>query len=431
MAMHAVRLQVYLNILKNFSSSNILIIAELQNGPDGTVQKTGGNEKEHSLASETSVERLNTLQQDTYERLESSSNMSSMDVSSNVGSPANGQASMMSTPNHSSATTQEQVVSPSADSSFPSLEENSQSSSGSTNHENLDQEVREEVANCRNKFQDVQTNSNESTFDIYSSNNTSLHSNRFVGKTPDSVNCVSSEINDELNELHDEAEKYHVKEGPKSYYSSAEDNHGNEMSDLDMQNHVEDESVAQGGKDQVLLSSSAYYLRGSDSHVKGNIMKSERLKHVKSVRSSADSARGIGSLGSNHLAEVKESVVIGDEQNIGGNIRSSDKKDAKIYPREARTAISDSKIEHLENKIKMLEGELKEAAAIEAALYSVVAEHGSSMSKVHAPARRLSRLYLHACKENIQARRSGAAKSAVSGLVLVAKACGNDVPRYI
>ena len=31
----------------------------------------------------------------------------------------------------------------------------------------------------------------------------------------------------------------------------------------------------------------------------------------------------------------------------------------------------------------MLEGELREAAAIEAALYSVVAEHGSSMNKVH------------------------------------------------
>ncbi|WVY96046.1 hypothetical protein V8G54_028202 [Vigna mungo] len=101
----------------------------------------------------------------------------------------------------------------------------------------------------------------------------------------------------------------------------------------------------------------------------------------------------------------------------------------EVYPREARNAILDSKIEQMENKIKMLEGELREAAAIEAALFSVVSEHGSSMSKVHALARRLSRLYLHACKENLQARRVGAARSAVSGLVLVAKACGNDVPR--
>ncbi|KAJ8566911.1 hypothetical protein K7X08_019119 [Anisodus acutangulus] len=39
----------------------------------------------------------------------------------------------------------------------------------------------------------------------------------------------------------------------------------------------------------------------------------------------------------------------------------------------------------------MAEGELREAAAIEVVLYSVVAEHGSSTNKVHAPARRLSR----------------------------------------
>ena len=90
------------------------------------------------------------------------------------------------------------------------------------------------------------------------------------------------------------------------------------------------------------------------------------------------------------------------------------RKDAKVYPREARNGILDNKIDQLENKIKMVEGELREAAAIEAALYSVVAEHGSSISKVHALARRLLRLYLHACKENFQATRAGAAKSVVS-----------------
>jgi hypothetical protein len=104
---------------------------------------------------------------------------------------------------------------------------------------------------------------------------------------------------------------------------------------------------------------------------------------------------------------------------------------SKINPKEARNGSLDGKIDYLENKVKMLEGELREAASIEAALYSVVAEHGNSMSKVHAPARRLSRLYLHACRENVQGRKYGAAKSSVSGLVLVSKACGNDVPRYI
>ncbi|XP_058736698.1 uncharacterized protein LOC131609075 [Vicia villosa] len=207
-------------------------------------------------------------------------------------------------------------------------------------------------------------------------------------KNPGSVKCDGLEIEDKLNERCEETDKYCLKEGGSDeyYYSSVEDK-------------------------------------------LGNISKSERLKYVKSVRSSGDSTRSIGSHGSNHHGEVKENGISGDAQNNGGNIRSSDRKDGKVYPRDSRNTNLDSKIQYLENKIKMLEGELRETASVEAALYSVAAEHGSSMSKVHAPARRLSRLYIHACKENIPARRSGAAKSAVSGLVLVAKACGNDVPR--
>ncbi|KAI9168962.1 hypothetical protein LWI28_004552 [Acer negundo] len=75
------------------------------------------------------------------------------------------------------------------------------------------------------------------------------------------------------------------------------------------------------------------------------------------------------------------------------------------------------------------EEELRETAAVEVGLYSVVPEHGSSTNKVHAPARRLSRFYLHACKTKSQAKTASAARAAISGLVLVSKACGNDVPR--
>ncbi|KAJ4878269.1 Uncharacterized protein Rs2_43287 [Raphanus sativus] len=84
-----------------------------------------------------------------------------------------------------------------------------------------------------------------------------------------------------------------------------------------------------------------------------------------------------------------------------------------------------------EPRTETLEDELKEAAALEAAVYSVVAEHSSSMSKVHAPARRLARFYLHACKGNgsDHSKRACAARAAVSGLILVSKACGNDIPR--
>ncbi|XP_010481889.1 PREDICTED: uncharacterized protein LOC104760629 [Camelina sativa] len=82
-----------------------------------------------------------------------------------------------------------------------------------------------------------------------------------------------------------------------------------------------------------------------------------------------------------------------------------------------------------EPRTETLEDELKESAALEAAVYSVVAEHSSSMSKVHAPARRLARFYLHACRGTDHSKRASAARAAVSGMILVSKACGNDVPR--
>ncbi|KAJ6845165.1 uncharacterized protein M6B38_288990 [Iris pallida] len=87
------------------------------------------------------------------------------------------------------------------------------------------------------------------------------------------------------------------------------------------------------------------------------------------------------------------------------------------------------KIEEMESKIEKLEEELREVAALEISLYSVVPEHGSSAHKVHTPARRLSRLYIHACKHWSQDKRATVAKNTVSGLVLIAKSCGNDVSR--
>ncbi|PIN05608.1 hypothetical protein CDL12_21856 [Handroanthus impetiginosus] len=88
-----------------------------------------------------------------------------------------------------------------------------------------------------------------------------------------------------------------------------------------------------------------------------------------------------------------------------------------------------SEVSDWKTRIEMLEEELREAAATEIGLYSVVAEHASSGNKVHAPARRLSRFYSNACREGSQAKRASAARASVSGLVLVSKSCGNDVPR--
>ncbi|KAI9386672.1 hypothetical protein POPTR_010G057700v4 [Populus trichocarpa] len=95
---------------------------------------------------------------------------------------------------------------------------------------------------------------------------------------------------------------------------------------------------------------------------------------------------------------------------------------------ETKGNFSGNKVE-LESKVEMLEEELMEAAAVEVGLYSVVAEHGSSINKVLAPARRLSRFYLYACEAGSWAKRANAARAIISGLILVSKACGNDVPR--
>ncbi|XP_055803205.1 uncharacterized protein LOC129872296 [Solanum dulcamara] len=156
----------------------------------------------------------------------------------------------------------------------------------------------------------------------------------------------------------------------------------------------------------------------SDSYgAKSSILNNERLKHVKSVRSSAEPNRINGSVRGNRLlAQDKQTSAQG---------LANGRKDQKAHS----TILLESKLQKLEQRVKMAEGELREAAAIEVGLYSVVAEHGSSTNKVHAPARRLSRFYFHACKEDSLLKRGSAAKSSVSGLILVARACGNDVPR--
>ncbi|XP_039124844.1 uncharacterized protein LOC120261159 [Dioscorea cayenensis subsp. rotundata] len=165
---------------------------------------------------------------------------------------------------------------------------------------------------------------------------------------------------------------------------------------------------------------------------------SNRLKTMKfSVRSPPDTQRNTISANNDQYVEhvkeidVQENVqrdslnfVIGDGKGdkkiANGN---SDKDDCN------GNGAADDKVRELEHKVEMLERELREAAAIEISVYSVVAEHGGSPHKVHTPARRLSRLYIHASRKWSRERRANAAKCAVSGLVLAAKSCGNDVPR--
>ncbi|KAJ6408183.1 hypothetical protein OIU84_011486 [Salix udensis] len=128
--------------------------------------------------------------------------------------------------------------------------------------------------------------------------------------------------------------------------------------------------------------------------------------------------------------DVKEIYIL-DEASNGTQSVASDNEtvDAEENGEHEDEAELNQKIEDMEIRIGKLEAELREVAALEISLYSVVPEHGSSAHKVHTPARRLSRLYIHACKHWTQDKRATIARNTVSGLALISKSSGNDVPR--
>ncbi|KAK8554196.1 hypothetical protein V6N13_073128 [Hibiscus sabdariffa] len=131
-----------------------------------------------------------------------------------------------------------------------------------------------------------------------------------------------------------------------------------------------------------------------------------------------------------HVEELKEVDVL-DEASNGTQSFVSDNEPVVAddkFQVEHEATLND-KIKEMETRIEKLEAELREVAALEIALYSVVPEHGSSGHKLHTPARRLARLYIHACKHWTQNKRATIAKNTVSGLILIAKSCGNDVSR--
>ncbi|KAK4838180.1 hypothetical protein QYF36_011682 [Acer negundo] len=130
------------------------------------------------------------------------------------------------------------------------------------------------------------------------------------------------------------------------------------------------------------------------------------------------------------VEEFKEIDIL-DAASNGAQSVESDKEtvDTEEYGEHVDEAALNQKIEDMEMRIEKLEEELREVAALEISLYSVVPEHGCSAHKVHTPSRRLSRLYIHACKYWTQDKRATIAKNTVSGLVLVAKSCANNVSR--
>ncbi|XP_076905737.1 uncharacterized protein LOC143561577 isoform X1 [Bidens hawaiensis] len=172
----------------------------------------------------------------------------------------------------------------------------------------------------------------------------------------------------------------------------------------------------------------------SEDNLVGKFLASRKQDKLRSNTLVSNRKPPGGQVSNNKLKHLK-SVQLPKAGTLSGTSPNRVDKDKVIQTNNDSVETGAPKSESLNGKsdessrIKMLEEELRETAALEAGLYSIVAEHGSSTNKVHAPARRLSRFYLHACKENDQERRVNAAKAISSGLVLVSKSCGIDVPR--
>ncbi|CAL9245989.1 unnamed protein product [Arabidopsis halleri] len=130
---------------------------------------------------------------------------------------------------------------------------------------------------------------------------------------------------------------------------------------------------------------------------------------------------------------VDKAVEVWDDASNGGLSGGSENEEGDVKEKSEKLEEEEEalkqKVEDLETRVEKLEEELREVAALEISLYSVVPDHSSSEHKLHTPARRISRLYIHACKHWSQGKRATVARSSVSGLILAAKSCGNDVSR--
>jgi hypothetical protein len=157
----------------------------------------------------------------------------------------------------------------------------------------------------------------------------------------------------------------------------------------------------------------------------------------KSTEGTASDDKGIDGVKTDNkeaIEEAKEIDVLDEaptcDQSSGTDDEIADTEQGLLDDdKSAAYEKNDENIEELESKIEKLEQELREVAALEVSLYSIVPEHGCSSHKLHTPARRLSRLYIHASKFWSPEKKASVAKNSVSGLVLIAKSCGNDVPR--
>ncbi|XP_010491284.1 PREDICTED: uncharacterized protein LOC104768896 [Camelina sativa] len=168
-------------------------------------------------------------------------------------------------------------------------------------------------------------------------------------------------------------------------------------------------------------------VRSSKSQAKAFSDLSSYKTSENKIFSSASSASAVESI---PFDDAKEDDEFEDALNIVVNTESDN--ETLVYKENKRTEVEKvftQKIENLETRILVLEEELREVAALEMSIYSVFPQHESSSHKLHRPAGDLFRLYALARKNKSENKLISVTKNIVSGLSLVLKSCGSDVPR--
>ncbi|KAG4397640.1 hypothetical protein AAZX31_10G171600 [Glycine max] len=189
----------------------------------------------------------------------------------------------------------------------------------------------------------------------------------------------------------------------------------NELLENELVSNLSDDGSTKKGK----FNSTTFLLNKKTHEHPTSILIDDKTVDVTNVKSPPQSAENYGMFSSNQTHIQAEEINTTNDVHVGTSCHEDVNVNGSFLNNETE----------LKAEVEMLQEELREAAALEVSMYSVIAEHGSSSNKVHAPARRLSRFYFHACRVGSPDTMASAAQSAVSGFVLVSKACGNDVPR--
>ncbi|TKY51914.1 hypothetical protein E2542_SST23434 [Spatholobus suberectus] len=227
---------------------------------------------------------------------------------------------------------------------------------------------------------------------------------RFNKDAPEKVSSVSS-----TGVMEDKEKMEEGRKGQEQFIMR------NELLENELVSNFSDDGSAKKGK----LNSTTLLLNKKSHEHPTSILMNDKTEDLTNVKFPPQSAENYGLFISTQTHNQSEEINTMNDVHVGTACHEDINVNGSSLNNETE----------LKAEVDMLREELREAAALEISMYSVIAEHGSSSNKVHAPARRLSRFYFHACRVGSPATIASAAQSAVSGFVLVSKACGNDVPR--